>query len=85
MKEPQSCLRCGRCCFVDLTAYTQQKCFDRWRAENRQDMQDIINKGHLTWAGDRLVSTKTGEYTREYHPGSSELCPQWNIKKECKI
>lgn len=106
MEGPLSCRRCGKCCFVDMIAYAQQEDFDRWRAENRQDILDIIKKRHLVWAGDRMVSAETGNVSmecpflysvgndwfcsiyetrplvcREYQPGSSELCPQWVIKK----
>jgi Fe-S-cluster containining protein len=102
MEEPLSCLHCGKCCFVDLTAYAQKEDYDRWRAEKRQDILNIIKNLHLTWAGDRMISTETGDYPREchflyaegtewlcsiyetrpavcrqYQPGSSELCPQF--------
>jgi Fe-S-cluster containining protein len=105
MGKPLSCLRCGKCCFVDLTAYAEKEDFDRWRAENRQDILDMIERRHLIWAGDRMISSETGDYPREcpflynsedswlcsiyetrplvcreYHPGSSELCPQWKVK-----
>jgi Fe-S-cluster containining protein len=106
MEKPLSCLRCGKCCFVDLTAYAQQNDFERWRAENRQDIVHIIEQRHLIWAGDRMISSETGDspkecpflcsdgsdwlcsiyetrplVCREYQPGSSELCPQWAVKR----
>jgi hypothetical protein len=28
MEEPLSCLQCGKCCFVDLTANAQQEDFN---------------------------------------------------------
>jgi Fe-S-cluster containining protein len=78
MKHPPSCLQCGKCCFVDLTAYAQEEDFDRWRAENRQDILDIIEHRHLIWAGDRMVSAETGDYPREclflYNSGDSWFC-----------
>ena len=104
MEETLSCLRCGKCCFADLTAYAQKEDFDRWRAAKMQDILNIIEHRHLIWAGDRMVSTETGDYPREcpflfsagnvwlcsiyetrplvcreYQPGSSELCPQFEI------
>jgi len=107
MKEQLSCLQCGKCCFVDLTAYAQKEDYDRWRAEDRQDILDMIEHRHLMWAGDRMISSETGDYPcecpflynledswlcsiyetrpivcREYYPGSSELCPQWEIKNK---
>ena len=51
MKEPLSCLCCGKCCFVDLTAYAEKEDFDRWRAENRHDILDMIEHRHRrNWA-----------------------------------
>jgi len=109
MQEPLTCLHCGKCCFVDLTAYAVQEDFDRWRAENRQDILKMIEDRHLIWAGDRLISAATGHHPREcpflysaaegwlcsiyetrplvcrsYEPGSSELCPQWESKRQCR-
>ena len=101
-----SCLQCGKCCFVDLTAYAQQSDYDRWKAQDRQDILNVIEHRHLVWSGDRLISAETGnaprecpflfsdegkwkcsiyetrpQVCREYEPGSSELCPQFNIKR----
>jgi Fe-S-cluster containining protein len=92
-----------------LTAYAEQEDFARWRAENRQDILNVINNRHLTWAGDRMVSMESGDTPREcyflyskgnellcsiyktrpllcrkYKPGSSELCPQWKVKRQCR-
>jgi Fe-S-cluster containining protein len=105
MKEQLSCLQCGKCCFVDLTAYAEKEDFKRWRTENRHDILEMIEHRHLVWAGDRMISSETGDYPsecsflnssgdawlcsiyetrpsvcRNYHPGSSELCPQWKSK-----
>ena len=78
MEEPLSCLRCGKCCFVDLTAYAEKEDFDRWRAENRHDILDMIEHRHLMLAGDRIVSSETGDYPRECpflcSSGDSLLC-----------
>lgn len=78
MEEPVSCQQCGKCCFVDFAAYIEQSDFDRWRAENRQDIIDHIENHHLIWAGDRLVSTQTGESPKEcsflYNEGDKWLC-----------
>ena len=105
VKTP-SCLQCGKCCFVDLTAYAQQSDYDRWKAQDRQDILNVIEHRHLVWSGDRLISAETGnaprecpflfsdegkckcsiyetrpQVCREYEPGSSALCPQFNIKR----
>jgi Fe-S-cluster containining protein len=78
MGKSISCRRCGKCCFVDLTAYAQQEDFDRWRAENRQDILDVIEKNHLIWVGDRLMDAETGDDPREchflYNSGNDWLC-----------
>ena len=106
MEEPISCQQCGKCCFVDVVAYAEQCDFDRWRAENRQDILNIIEHHHLVWAGDRMISSETGDspkecsflynegnkwlcsiyetrpkVCREYQPGSSELCSQFETNK----
>lgn len=65
MKEHLSCLCCGKCCFVDLTAYAVQADYDRWRAEGRQDILDKIENRHMLWAGDRMVSNETGNPPKE--------------------
>ncbi|OPY85497.1 MAG: Flagellin N-methylase [Smithella sp. PtaU1.Bin162] len=71
-----SCLRCGRCCFVDFTAYAVSEDFNRWSTENRQDILNVIEKRHLVWAGDRMASTETGVHPYE--------CPFLsNTGKEC--
>jgi Fe-S-cluster containining protein len=78
MGEPVSCRQCGKCCFVDLTAYAEQCDYDRWRAENRQDILDAIERRHLIWAGDRMISTQTGDSPREcpflYSEGNQWRC-----------
>jgi Fe-S-cluster containining protein len=78
MEDPPPCRRCGKCCFVDLTAYAQKEDYDRWRAENRQDILSIIEHRHLIWVGDRMISTETGDYPREclflYNNGAQWLC-----------
>ena len=78
MKEPLPCLQCGKCCFVDMTAYAEKEDFDRWRAENRQDILEVIEHHHLVWAGDRMISSESGDSPREcpflYSSGDSFLC-----------
>ncbi len=65
MEQPLTCLRCGKCCFVDLTAYAEPNDFERWHTENRQDILEIIEQRHLIWAGDRMISSETGDSPRE--------------------
>ena len=78
MKKSLSCLQCGKCCFVDFTAYAQQEDYDRWRAENRQDILEMIDHRHLFWAGDRMISSDTGNAPGEcpflYNTGKVWLC-----------
>lgn len=78
MKEKISCRCCGKCCFVDFTAYAQEEDIERWRAENRQDILEMIQHRHLVWAGDRMISQDTGDYPREcpflFSSGDLWLC-----------
>jgi Fe-S-cluster containining protein len=78
MKDEPLCKKCGKCCFVDLTAYAEKDDFERWEAENRQDILEIIKKRHLIWAGDRMISSESGSVPREcpflYNSGSFWLC-----------
>jgi len=78
LKKQLTCLCCGKCCFVDLTAYAEKEDFDRWRKENRQDILEMIESRHLIWAGDRMISSATGDYPREcpflYSSEGSFLC-----------
>ncbi|GAB6269672.1 MAG: hypothetical protein STSR0002_24170 [Smithella sp.] len=71
MNRQLSCLCCGKCCFVDLTAYAEKEDFDRWRAENRQDILEMIEHRHL-------ISSETGDVPREcpflYSSGDVFLC-----------
>jgi len=63
---------------VDLTAYAEEEDFARWRAENRKDILEMIEHRHLFWAGDRMISSETGNYPREcpflYNSGDHWLC-----------
>ena len=34
----------------------------RWQRENHQDILNVIEHGHVMWAGDRMISTATGHY-----------------------
>jgi len=65
MKKELFCLCCGKCCFVDMFAYAQQEDYERWRAEDRQDILEVIENRHLVWAGDRMISSETGISPKE--------------------
>lgn len=89
MEEPVSCRQCGKCCFVDVAAYAEQSDFDRWRTENRGDILDAMERRHLVWAGDRLISTQTGASPKEcaflYNSGSKWLCSIYETRpKVCR-
>jgi len=62
-----ACVRCGKCCFVDMIAYAQPEDFERWRREKRDDILKVVEGEHLVWAGDRMVSSQTGAF--------SQTCP----------
>ena len=86
MEEPLSCQQCGKCCFVDVAAYAEQCDFDRWRAENRQDILDVIERHHLVWAGDRLISSESGDSPKEcsflYNEGNKWLCSIYETRPQ---
>lgn len=89
MGGPISCRQCGKCCFVDMAAYAEQSDFDRWRAENRQDILDAIEHRHLVWAGDRMISSETGDSPKEcsflYSEGNKWLCSIYGTRpKVCR-
>ena len=54
------CLRCGRCCLADFTAYVTEEDIRRWRAEGRDDILNILEGGQSAWEGDRLMSRESG-------------------------
>ncbi len=86
MSGPLTCLCCGKCCFVDLTAYAHKEDFERWRSEGRQDILEIIAHRHLLWAGDRMISVDTGDYPREcpflYNEGKKYLCSIYETRPQ---
>jgi len=89
MDDEVLCQRCGKCCFVDLTAYANEEDFARWRAENRQDILAIIEHRHLMWAGDRMISSETGDYPRQcpflYNEGDFWMCSIYETRpKVCR-
>ncbi|HBJ74846.1 MAG: YkgJ family cysteine cluster protein [Smithellaceae bacterium] len=54
------CRRCGRCCLADFTAYVTDEDIARWKAEQRDDILEILEREHGAWEGDHLVSSETG-------------------------
>jgi Fe-S-cluster containining protein len=100
--QQKECLRCGRCCLADFTAYVTEDDIRRWKAENREDILNILENEQGLWQGDHLVNAHRGTplrgcpffffdserfgcaihetrpaICRNYEPGSSELCPQY--------
>ena len=58
--KPMECLRCGRCCLVDFTAYATEEDIRRWETEGRDDILDILEREQTLWEGDRLMSRESG-------------------------
>ena len=58
------CRRCGKCCMTDFTAYVTAEDLARWRREGREDILGMVEQEHTVWAGDRLVSSESGEDVR---------------------
>ncbi|MCX7981385.1 MAG: YkgJ family cysteine cluster protein [Syntrophales bacterium] len=67
MGKKKKCLRCGKCCFVNMIAYAREEDYNRWRRESRDDIIKIIESKRYLWAGDRIVSSESGDF--------SHLCP----------
>lgn len=55
-----ACRRCGRCCATDLSAWTTDVDRARWAREGRHDILHVLENESPVWAGDRLVSARTG-------------------------
>ncbi|HOE23550.1 MAG TPA: YkgJ family cysteine cluster protein [Smithellaceae bacterium] len=58
--KPMECLRCGRCCLADFTAYATEEDIRRWKAEGRDDILEVLERGQAFWEGDRLMSRESG-------------------------
>jgi len=58
------CLRCGKCCLADVTAYITDQDVNRWRCEDRQDILLVLDHNRMIWAGDHMISAKNGHYAR---------------------
>ena len=60
MTGEKICKRCGQCCQTYLFAYITDHDIKRWRSEGRDDILHILEEAAPVWAGDRLISAKTG-------------------------
>ncbi len=56
----KNCVRCGACCKTSLFAYVSVTDMEKWKEEGREDVLEFLEKADPVWAGDRLVSTRTG-------------------------
>lgn len=62
--EKQKCMRCGRCCLTNMAAISyeiKETDYIRWQKEKRYDIIELLEKEAPIWAGDHLVSAKTGK------------------------
>ncbi|MFZ7111259.1 MAG: YkgJ family cysteine cluster protein [Desulfatiglandales bacterium] len=57
----KTCKRCGNCCRTYLFAYTSDEDIKRWRHEGREDILHVLEKASPIWAGDHIISARTGE------------------------
>jgi len=55
------CKRCGNCCKTYLFAYVTDEDMERWKREGREDILHILENQAPVWAGDRLISSRTGQ------------------------
>lgn len=60
MENQKQCLRCGRCCLADFSAYVTDEDVRRWKSQNRLDILNLLKQEHGTWEGDHLVSSESG-------------------------
>ena len=62
MKNTKSmeCMRCGRCCLADFTAYVTEEDIGRWKSEGRDDILGVLEREGAVWEGDRLMSRESG-------------------------
>jgi len=65
--QDMQCRRCGRCCYVHLIAYVTEEDLRRWQQEGRRDILTVLERGHVAWAGDRILSMDRGFF--------SHVCP----------
>ncbi len=57
----KTCKRCGNCCRTFLFAYITDEDMVRWKQEGREDILHILKNAAPVWAGDRLISSRTGQ------------------------
>lgn len=60
-KTGVTCKRCGNCCRTYLFAYVTEEDLKRWKREGREDILHILENQAPVWAGDRLISSRTGQ------------------------
>jgi len=61
-KATCTCRRCGTCCLADMLAYVTEQDRQRWHAEGRTDILEVVEDRQVLWAGDHLVSARDGRY-----------------------
>ncbi len=76
----KTCLRCGACCKTSFFAYVSAADLEKWHDDGRKDVLEFFEKASPMWAGDRLISNRTGRKLKN--------CPffKWKGKHgECGI
>jgi Fe-S-cluster containining protein len=58
------CLRCGSCCYADMTINASEEDFVRWDREMRHDIMDTLKHNEKIWAGDSIVLSSGKKLTR---------------------
>jgi len=60
----KECLRCGRCCLADFSAYVSSRDIQRWKEEGRNDILRVLENEQGVWQGDHLVNARSGKPLR---------------------
>lgn len=80
------CLRCGKCCLANFTAYTTDEDLIRWRREDRREILQVIAHSHLIWVGDHMISAEDGHYAQGcpflLADGSRWLCSIYDTRPQ---
>lgn len=62
--QQNECLRCGRCCLADFAAYVSKQDIQRWQAQGRTDILQVLENEQGVWQGDHLVNARSGKPLR---------------------
>jgi Fe-S-cluster containining protein len=50
---------------TNMFAYITEKDLKRWENQSRKDLVEIAMSGETIWAGDRIIISSTGDYSKD--------------------